>query len=136
MKSSSRPDSRQTSATARRRSASPFGSKTTTTSPRRMSWATAISSARVLPTRVVPSTNVCPLRSAIGIETSRSASSTPCSAASPPTSGSGRNGLRAESQRRSRAIGHSAQTSSAARIRRTGAAGSTKRLKRAFCVSA
>jgi hypothetical protein len=64
---------------------SPLGSNTITTSPRRMSCAMSSSASRVLPTRVVPRTRVWPTRSAIFIQTSDSAGSTPWMAGSPPS---------------------------------------------------
>jgi hypothetical protein len=71
--------------TRRSRSTSPLGSKTITTSPRRMSWAISSSARRVLPTRVVPSTSVCPTRSSRSIQISLSSGSTPWMPGSPPT---------------------------------------------------
>ena len=79
--------------TRRNRSASPLGSKTMTTSPRRMSWVISSSARRVLPTRVVPNTSVCPTRSPRSIHTGCSCGSTACRAGLPPTAGSGANGF-------------------------------------------
>ena len=89
--------------TRRSRSASPFGSKTMTTSPRRMSWVIRISASRVLPTRVVPSTRVWPTRSPRSIQTSCSSGSTACSAGVPPTAGRGLSGFHHRGWRRSQA---------------------------------
>ena len=49
--------------------------------------------SRVLPTRVVPSTRVCPTRSPRSIQTSCSSGSTACSAGVPPTAGRGLSGI-------------------------------------------
>ena len=58
-----------------------------------MSWLIKISARRVLPTRVVPSTMVCPTRSPNGNQMSDSYGSTPCSSGLPPTGGSGATGF-------------------------------------------
>ena len=58
-----------------------------------MSWVIRSSASRVLPTRVVPSTRVCPTRSPMSIQTSCSSGSTACRAGLPPTAGKGRRGF-------------------------------------------